>query len=161
LGTHAQTLASIGMTGGNIALGSGANLNLTGNLTAISDLSAPALITGTGALSLTSATPTFIVNKSGAQTTDLFVGATITGNALTKQGIGRLELAANDTQAGTTVNAGDVQVDSGSSLSGGVTLSGGSLSGKGAVSGITSSSVAAPNAPTNTVNPGYSGTAAN
>lgn len=89
-----------------------------GGITATSTATGPAMIRGIGNINLVNATRTFTIND-GPNASDLVVlsdiadlsGNTTTG--ITKTGAGRLELgAANSYQGLTTIDAGDVQVDS-------------------------------------------------
>lgn len=125
-----QTVAALTMTSGDITLANGSVLTLagpglTGPLSASSDATGDAIIQeasadGTGELNLGANGHIFtVLHGAGATvTTDLLIGAIITGSAgnattaVTKTGDGVLELSNENTYTGLTqINAGDVQVD--------------------------------------------------
>lgn len=154
VGTTSQSVGSIGMTGGDIDIGTGGDLTISGGLTATSDATAPALISGAGTLTLGSLNPSFDINPGG-QSSDLVISAVVSGtDGFTKQGAGQLEIATGGSYGTTTSADGNVQVDAGAQI-GAVTLAGGSLSGEGTVGSITSTSILSPAPPVNTVSPGY------
>jgi autotransporter-associated beta strand protein len=134
--TGALTVGSLAMTGGTLNTNSAGQVNLNGNVTATGDAATgAATITGTGVLSLGSATRTFNVtagpNTPPAVDLDIQVVLTSAGKpGIVKAGNGRLELdSPNDNNYGlTTVNGGDVQVDG---TIGDVVLNGGGVSGTG------------------------------
>ncbi len=149
------TVAGLTMIGGTVNLPTSASqLTLNGTLNATSDTVGSAAINSAaspaGTVALVAANRTFNVTK-GLQTNDLVVNAAVTGaaSALTKIGSGRVVLAQTNSYAnGTTINAGEVQVDG---TIGNVTLNGGtaSLSGLGTIGNVTST--------LGTVNPGDNG----
>jgi autotransporter-associated beta strand protein len=159
-GTGQLTIGGLSMTGGTVsAAAAGSAVILAGDVTATSDASGPATISGAGNLSLGGATRTFTVN-AGTQTNDLVVNAVITGTGsegLTKAAGGQMQITAANTYSGlTNVSGGDAQVDGTVSD---VSLTGGTLSGKGTVATITGQP------PTNaaavgTVSPGDNGSPA-
>ncbi len=163
-GTHAGgvlTVGALAMTGGTLGTGSATEkVVLTGTSnTAKSDaLGSPAVVNGSGTLSVTNATPILTVNH-GAGPIDLSVQTTITAAGLTKNGSGRMQLTVDNTGTLTgplTVTAGDVQVDG---KVGEVDLNGGtaSVSGIGNVANIDNGS--AGTAPVGTIYPGDNGSA--
>ncbi|MCI0461199.1 MAG: Ig-like domain repeat protein [Gemmataceae bacterium] len=154
-GSGALTVGSLTMTAGTFTAATATSqLILGGNVTANSDSTGKALITGSGSLALGNATRTFTVNN-GPEATDLLIEVPITGTGtagLTKSGPGRLELDKVNTYSGTTrINAGDVQVDG---TIGSVALDGGTLSGSGTVGRIAGVTPPASSAAAGTVNPG-------
>ncbi len=137
------------MNGGDVVLsGPGSKLALGGNVAATSNsITGSATISGQGQVSLEGTTRTFTITD-GIEISDLIVSSVIDGTAsegLVKTGAGRLELDADETFTGaTTINAGDVQVDTGATLGDVVldasTSTPGSISGTGTVGMITRTS---------------------
>ena len=137
LGTFSNTIGSLAMTAGSVTSTGAGILKLGGNVTATSDATGSATISGK--LDLNGATRTFTVND-GPQATDLIVSALVSNSGasggLTKAGAGVMSLAASNSYTGTTtVNAGSLLADG---SVGGVSLNGGTLGGIGTVQGITS-----------------------
>ncbi|MBM3993495.1 MAG: hypothetical protein FJ303_05000, partial [Planctomycetes bacterium] len=140
----------LNMTGGTINLQHATSqlvLGANGSVTATSNAGGPATVSGAGAFALNGNDRTFTVND-GTNTTDLLVGAKITGTGtekLVKTGPGRLELGAVNTYTGLTqIVNGDVQVDGGAQIAGvefnGANPNEASLSGNGTVGAVTMAS---------------------
>jgi autotransporter-associated beta strand protein len=157
LGSHTETVAALtindglamtgdngnltingplAMTGGTLNTGAAGTVTLKGNVTATSD--GAAAINGSGSLSLGGATRTFTINPgTTAGTGDLVVWVPITsttGEGLTKNGLGSLNLKVASTYAGgTLVQAGALLIDG--SVTSLVTINGGTVAGGGTALG--------------------------
>jgi autotransporter-associated beta strand protein len=158
----------VNMTSGTISLGAGTTMNLGGDVTATSDATGPALITGAGTLKLGGANRTFTIGSGGEMDVNVPL-ASNSGDALTKAGTGLLVLGATSTFANSmTVNAGtlwvkatttsSVSVASGATLqvdgsTSDVSVNGGAVTGIGTVGKITDAT-----AGTSTIGPGDPGT---
>lgn len=131
----AETIGALALTGGTVQTGAG-TLTLTGNV--VTNASAQQAVIS-GNLDLGGATRSFTVAE-GSATTDLLISAAISNGALTKAGLGTLELSGVNTYAGLTrVNAGILKTSNPSSLG---TTAAGTLVAEGAtlqvfLSGIT------------------------
>lgn len=106
---------SLTFNGGQVAITGGTVFSPTGSITANANSAhQTALITG-GTLALGGAT-TFTVNHDAALTSDLTVGAAISGGSIVKQGAGVLTLSGTNTINGATLNAGTLNAQANDAL---------------------------------------------
>lgn len=113
-----ETIGALNLNGGNVALGAGGTLVLTGDVT-VGNSPDTATVSGYQFWLTPASGDRIITVADGAQTTDFLVTATVASGNLVKAGAGTMTLAGNNIFTGTaTVNAGVLNLRSNTALGG-------------------------------------------